>query len=74
MNKENDINLNFERQQFQFYKGFVGRGNNTPLIVSLFKQHRWWWTIYQSLQYDEEGQPILPYSAQQQSNNNMLNM
>jgi len=33
INKSNDIDLKFERSNFQFYKGFVGRGNNAPLIV-----------------------------------------
>ena len=41
------------------------------MIVSLFKNHRWWWTIYQSLQHDEEGKPILPYSEQKNSYVNM---
>lgn len=60
------MSLNFERSQFQFYKSFVGRGNNTALIVSLLKQHRWWWNVYQSLQYDEEGNPVLPHSNSNQ--------
>jgi hypothetical protein len=46
MNKENELDINFERSQFQFYKGFVGKGNNAGLVVSLFKEHRWWWTVY----------------------------
>lgn len=66
MNKENDMNINFERSQFQFYKCYVGRGNNAPLIVQLFKQHRWWWTVHQSLYYDEDGNIILPQSLQNQ--------
>jgi hypothetical protein len=49
INESNRVDLKFERLNFQFYKGFVGRGNNEALIVQLFKQHRWWWTIYQSL-------------------------
>ena len=53
INESNGIDLKFERLNFQFYKGYVGRGNNEALVVQLFKQHRWWWTIYQSLQYDE---------------------
>lgn len=71
INQSNDVDLSFERGKFQFYKGYVGKGNNAPLIVSLFKNHRWWWTIYQSLQHDEEGKPILPYSEQKNSYVNM---
>lgn len=33
VNKENDMELNFERSLFQFYKCYIGRGNNAPLIV-----------------------------------------
>jgi hypothetical protein len=33
-------------------------------VVQIFKQHRWWWTIYQNLTYDENGDPILPFSEQ----------
>lgn len=28
VNQSNDVDLQFERSQFQFYKGFVGYGNN----------------------------------------------
>lgn len=60
INRENGVELNFERSLFSFYKCFIGKGNNAPLIVQVFKLHRWWWTVYQSLQHDEDGQPIIP--------------
>lgn len=46
VNQTNKLDINFERIKFQFYKGFIGKGNNAPLVVSIFKNHRWWWTIY----------------------------
>lgn len=71
INQTNKLDISFERIKFQFYKGFIGKGNNTPLVVQIFKNHRWWWTIYQSLSYDEEGKPILPYFEMKSQNFNM---
>ena len=58
LNKSNNVVLNFKRQNFQHYKGFVGRGNNASLIFQLFKSSRWWWNLYSSAQLDENGKVI----------------
>ena len=60
LNASNDIKLNFKRQNFQHYKGFIGRGNNAPLLFQLFKASRWWWNLYATAQYDENGTIINP--------------
>lgn len=31
--------------------------------MNLFKNNRWWWNIYQTLQYTAEGEIILPYTC-----------
>ena len=62
MNKHNNLTIHFERSHFQFYKCFIGRGNNSDLLVQLFKQHRWWWSVHQSLAHDTDGNIILPPS------------
>ena len=46
INRENGMDLQFERSLFSFYKCFIGRGNNAALLVQVFKLHRWWWTVY----------------------------
>lgn len=42
------------------------------MIVQLFKQHRWWWTVHQSLNHDEDGNIILPPSLHNQTVNLQL--
>lgn len=32
INQSNGVELNFKRSNFSHYKGFVGKGNNQPLI------------------------------------------
>ena len=32
LNKSNNIELDFKREKFQHYKGFIGRGNNSSLL------------------------------------------
>ena len=36
----------------------MGRGNNASLIFQLFKASRWWWNLYSTAQYDENGKVI----------------
>ena len=60
LNKENEVDLKFKRSSFIHYKGFVGRGNNAPLIMQLFKGSRWWWNLYmEANERDETGRPVL---------------
>jgi len=59
INQANGVELNFKRQNFAHYKGFVGRGNNATLIHQLFKGSRWWWNLYSEAAIDENGKPII---------------
>jgi hypothetical protein len=59
LNQANRLELNFKRQNFSHYKGFVGRGNNAQLIFQLFKGTRWWWNLYSEAILDENGKPII---------------
>ena len=58
INQSNKVELNFKRQNFSHYKGFVGRGNNAQLIHQLFKASRWWWNLFSEPTLDEAGKPI----------------
>jgi len=49
LNSSNEIDLQFKREGFQHYKGYIGRGNNPSLFFQLFKSTRWWWQLYSTL-------------------------
>ncbi len=53
VNKHNKVELNFERPLFQFYKPYIGRGNNAQAIVNIFKL-RWWWNVSVETQQIED--------------------
>jgi hypothetical protein len=58
LNKCNGIELNFQRQNFQHYNAFLGKGNNSQLINKIFKNSRWWWNIHEAVVYDEDHNAI----------------
>jgi hypothetical protein len=55
LNKSNAVDLDFKREKFQHYKGFIGRGNNSALFFQLFKASRWWWQLYSSMPKEGAG-------------------
>ena len=61
LNRSNYVDLNFKRQNFQLYRGFIGRGNNSLLLFQLFKQSRWWWNLYSAPVHDENGKVLMQH-------------
>lgn len=61
VNKSNNIELHFKRSLFQHYRGFIGRGNNSQLLLQVFKQSRWWWNLFTAPVLDENGKVIMQH-------------
>ena len=65
LNDSNNVDLRFERSHFQFYKAFIGKGNNAALVVQLFKNNRWWWNVHQALPIGIYGDVMLPNNGKE---------